>query len=123
MKRDEDGYAIPLAGTADSRILYMVITANPDAGAWEIPEPIEVNPRGHVLTWIGDMHQPSQTIELYHECLMAIRVRYQQWVDWYINYIWVEHDMALTFSREIYGWPANLWEATDLRFHGSRIFG
>ena len=31
--------------------------------------------------------------------------------------------MALTCSREIYGWPANLCEATDLRFHGSQIFG
>lgn len=133
MKRDEEGYTMPLsaptfsappfAATADSRILYMVFTAEPDAVAWEVPEPLTVDPRGHVLAWVGDMGQPSHTIDLYHEALTAIRVRYEQWSGWYINYIWVDHDMALTFAREIYGWPANLCESTDLRFHGSQIFG
>ena len=133
MKRDEEGYTMPLAAptfspppfaaTEDSSILYMIFTANPDAVAWEVPEPLEVDPRGHVLAWIGDMRQPSHTIDIYHECLTAIRVQYQQWSGWYISYIWVEHDMALTFSREIYGWPANLCEGTDLRFYGSQIFG
>jgi acetoacetate decarboxylase len=89
-------------------------------GRWE---PLEVDPSGHVLAWIGDMGQPSHTIDHYHEGLTAIRVRYQQWSGWYINYIWVDHDMALTFAREIYGWPANLCESTALRFHGSQIFG
>ena len=133
MKPDEEGYTMPLsaptftrppfAATAESRILYMIFRADPAAVAWEIPEPLEVDPRGHVLAWIGDMRQPSHTIDTYHEALTAIRVRYKEWSGWYINYIWVDHDMALTFAREIYGWPANLCESTDLRFHGSQILG
>lgn len=133
MKRDEEGYAMPLsaptfsappfAATSDSRILYLIFTADREALIHEIPEPLEVDQSCHVLAWIGDMSQPSHTIGTYHECLTAIRVKYQERTGWYINYIWVEHDMALTMSREIYGWPANLCDATDLRFHGSQIFG
>jgi acetoacetate decarboxylase len=133
MKREEEGYTMPLsaptftappfAATEESRILYMVFRGDADAVAWEVPEPLEVDPRSHVLAWIGDMRQPSHTIDTYHEALTAIRVNYKQWSGWYINYLWVAHDMALTFSREIYGWPANLCESTDLRFHGSQIFG
>jgi len=133
MKPDEEGYSMPLsaptfsappfAATAQSQILYMIFTADPDALAWEVPEPLEVDHRGHVLAWIGDMGQPSHTIDIYHEALTAIRVRYKQWHGWYINYIWVDHDMALTMARELYGWPANICESTDLRFHGSQIFG
>ena len=67
------------------------------------------------------MGQPTHRIDVYHEALTAIKVKYQQWSGWYINYIWVDHDMALTFEREIYGWPANLCESTALQFHGSQI--
>ena len=133
MKVDEEGYSMPLAAptytpppfaaSAHSRILYMIYTADPDALAFEVPAPLEVDPLGHVLAWVGDMGQPSHTIETYHEGLTAIRVRYKQWSGWYVNYIWVDHDMALTMAREIYGWPANLCESTNLRFHGSQIFG
>ncbi|MFT4561683.1 MAG: acetoacetate decarboxylase [Gammaproteobacteria bacterium] len=133
MKQQDEGYSMPLsaptftappfAATQNSRILYMIFTADPDALSFEVPEPLEVDPSGHVLAWIGDMGQPSHTIDLYHEALTAIRVCYGQWSGWYINYIWVDHDMALTMAREIYGWPANLCEPTTVRFHGSQIFG
>ena len=31
--------------------------------------------------------------------------------------------MALTFEREIYGWPANMCDTTPLTFHGSQAIG
>jgi hypothetical protein len=46
MKPEEEGYTMPLsaptftappfAATANSRILYMIFTADPDAVAWEV---------------------------------------------------------------------------------------
>ncbi len=69
------------------------------------------------------MCQPSHTLDLYRECLTAIKVRYGETIGWYVNFIWVAHDMALTFEREIYGWPANLCDDARLNFHGSQITG
>ena len=69
--------APPFATTEDRRILYMILTVNPDAVAWEVPDPLGVDSCGHVLNWIGDMRQPSHTINIYQECLTAIRVRYR----------------------------------------------
>jgi acetoacetate decarboxylase len=107
----------------DGKLLLMVFEAAKSAMEYEVPEPLEVAPEGLCLAWIGDMRQPTHTIHQYHECLTAIKTRYQRWVGWYINYIWVSHDMALTFSRELYGWPAQLCEDTSLRFVGSQVFG
>ena len=131
MKEHEEGYSMPLAAptfspppfyaTPDSRIILMVYKADPAAVAWEVPEPLEMAEDGTMLAWIGDMSQPSHSIDIYHEALTAIKVKYEKWSGWYINYIWVDHDMALTFERELYGWPANLCESTSLQFHGSQI--
>ncbi len=133
MKEHEEGYSMPLAAptytappfyaTPDSRILMLAYRADPAAVAWEVPEPLEPVEPNLMLAWIGDMGQPTHTVDLYHECLTGIKVRFKEWTGWYINYIWVDHDMALTFEREIYGWPANLCDNDPLRFHGSQIIG
>ena len=131
MKEHEEGYSMPSAAptfgpppfyaTPDSRIILMVYKADPEAMAWEVPEPLEMADDGTMLAWIGDMGQRNHSMDVYHEALTCIKVKYEKWSGWYCNYIWVDHDMALTFSREIYGWPANLCERTSLRFHGSQI--
>ncbi len=131
MKEHEEGYSMPLAAptftkppfyaTPDSKILMMAYRADPAAVAFEVPEPLEPVEPNLVLAWLGDMGQPTHSVELYHECLTGIMVRYKEWTGWYINYIWVDNDMALTFEREIYGWPANLCETTPLRFYGSQV--
>lgn len=133
MKEHEEGYSMPLAAPTytpppfeameEGKILLMVYRADKKAVAWEVPEPLKPVGDGTMLAWIGDMRQPSHSVGLYHECLTAIKVRYGDKVGWYINYIWVDHDMALTFEREIYGWPAHLCESTALRFHGSQVLG
>jgi acetoacetate decarboxylase len=76
-----------------------------------------------MLAWVGDMCQPSHTLDLYRECLTAIKVRYGDTIGWYVNFIWVAHDIALTFEREIYGWPAHICDDARLAFHGSQITG
>ena len=131
MKEHEEGYSMPLAAptfspppfyaTPDSRIILMVYKADPEAMAWEVPGPLEMAEDGTMLAWIGDMGQRNHSMDVYHEALTCIKVKYGKWSGWYCNYIWVDHDMALTFSREIYGWPANLCERTPLRFQGSQI--
>ena len=133
MKEHEEGYSMPLAAptytappfyaTPDSRILMMAYRADPAAVAFEVPEPLEPVEPNLMLAWIGDMGQPTHTIDLYHECLTGIKVRFKEWSGWYINYIWVDHDMALAFEREIYGWPANLCDNDPLLFHGSQVIG
>lgn len=133
MKEQEEGYSMPLSAplytpppfvaTERSRILLSVFKADPQAVAWEVPEPLEPFGDGTMLAWVGDMSQPTHTMDIYHECLTAIKVRYQDLVGWYVNYIWVAHDMALTFEREIYGWPAGLCEDGRLAFNGSQITG
>ena len=133
MKEHEEGYSMPLAAptytappfyaTPDSRILMMAYRADPAAVAFEVPAPLEPVEPNLMLAWIGDMGQPTHTIDLYHECLTGIKVRFKEWSGWYINYIWVDHDMALTFEREIYGWPANLCDNDPLLFHGSQVIG
>ena len=101
----------------------MVFEADKDAISFEVPEPLRPSKDGLCLAWIGDMRQPTHTIHLYHECLLAVKTTYKKWTGWYINYLWVSHDTALTFSRELYGWPAQLCEDTQLKFVGSQIFG
>ena len=133
MKEHEEGYSMPLAAptytrppfyaTPDSRIMMMAYRADPAAVAFEVPEPLEPVEPNLMLAWIGDMGQPTHSVELYHECLTGIQVRFKEWTGWYINYIWVDNDMALTFEREIYGWPANLCETTPLTFYGSQVIG
>ena len=133
MKEHEEGYSMPLAAptytrppfyaTSDSRIMMMAYRADPAAVAFEVPEPLEPVEPNLMLAWIGDMGQPTHSVELYHECLTGIQVRFKEWTGWYINYIWVDNDMALTFEREIYGWPANLCETTPLTFYGSQVIG
>ncbi|MBM3483889.1 MAG: hypothetical protein FJX66_11375 [Alphaproteobacteria bacterium] len=133
MKEHEEGYSMPLSAPTytappfeameEGKILLMVYRADKKAVAWEVPEPLKPYGDGTMLAWIGDMRQPSHSVGLYHECLTGIKVRYGDKVGWYINYIWVDHDMALTFEREIYGWPAHLCETTALRFHGSQVLG
>ena len=132
MKKSEEGYSMPLGAptfttppfeaTQEGKMLMSFYKADKEACKWELPEPLQLEDN-IVLAWIGDMRQPSHTIENYHECLTAIKVRYEKWVGWYINYIWVDHDMALTFEREIYGWPANLCENTPLNIVGSQVIG
>ena len=124
MKEHEEGYSMPLAAptfgpppfyaTPDSRIILMVYKADPEAMAWEVPEPLEMADDGTMLAWIGDMGQRNHSMDVYHEALTCIKVKYEKWSGWYCNYIWVDHDMALTFSREIYGWPANLCDRTSV---------
>ena len=133
MREHEEGYSMPLAAptftkppfyaTPDSKILMMAYRADPAAVAFEVPEPLEPVEPNLVLAWLGDMGQPTHSVELYHECLTGIMVRYKEWTGWYINYIWVDNDMALTFEREIYGWPANMCDTTPLTFHGSQAIG
>jgi acetoacetate decarboxylase len=133
MKEHEEGYSMPLAAptytkppffaTPESRILMMAYRADPAAVAFEVPEPLEPVEPNLMLAWLGDMGQPTHTMDLYHECLTAIKVRFKEWTGWYINYIWVDHDMGLIFEREIYGWPANLCDPDPLLFHGSQIIG
>ena len=133
MKEKEEGYSMPLsaptftrppfASTERSQILLVVYKADPEAVAWEVPEPLEPIGDGTMLAWIGDMCQPSHTIDLYHECLTAIKIRYKKMEGWYVNFIWVAHDMALAFEREIYGWPAHICDDGRLGFHGSQIMG
>jgi len=133
MKEHEEGYAMPLSAptftpppfesTERSQILLVLYRGDPDAVAWEVPEPLEPFGDGTMLAWVGDMCQPSHTLDLYRECLTAIKVRYGDTIGWYVNFIWVAHDMALLFEREIYGWPANMCDDAKLAFHGSQITG
>ncbi len=112
----------PFQAMPDGRLLLVIFEADQKALAYEVPEPLRPSEDNLCLAWIGDMRQPTHTVNLYHECLTAIKTKYKRWVGWYINYVWVSHDMALTFSRELYGWPAQLCEDTPLRFVGSQIF-
>lgn len=133
MKENEEGFSMPLAAPAftqppfqamaDGKLLLMIFEANRNDIAYEVPEPLRPSDDNLCLAWIGDMRQPTHTIDVYHECLTAIKTKYKRWTGWYINYLWVSHDIALTFSRELYGWPAQLCEDTPLRFVGSQIFG
>jgi acetoacetate decarboxylase len=113
----------PFQAMLDGKLLLMVFEADKKAIGREVPEPLGASEDNLCLAWIGDMRQPTHTINLYHECLTAIKTKYKRWTGWYINYLWVSHDMALTFSRELYGWPAQLCEDTQLRFVGSQVFG
>ncbi|MFP6777879.1 MAG: acetoacetate decarboxylase family protein, partial [Alphaproteobacteria bacterium] len=107
MKEHEEGYAMPLSAptftpppfesTERSQILLVLYRGDPDAVAWEVPEPLEPFGDGTMLAWVGDMCQPSHTLDLYRECLTAIKVRYGDTIGWYVNFIWVAHDMALLF--------------------------
>jgi len=133
MKEHEEGYAMPLSAptytpppfesTERSQILLVLYKGDPKAVAWEVPEPLEPFGDGTMLAWVGDMCQPSHTLDLYRECLTAIKVRYGELVGWYVNFIWVAHDIAMLFEREIYGWPANLCDDARLAFNGSQITG
>ncbi len=133
MKEHEEGYSMPLTApsytappfeaTDRSRLLLVIYRADPDAVAWEVPEPLEPWGDGTMLAWVGDMSQPSHTLDIYRECLTAIKVRYGDRFGWYVNHIWVAHDMALTFEREIYGWPAQHCDDARLSYNGSQIFG
>jgi acetoacetate decarboxylase len=133
MKEQEEGFSMPLGAPAfgappfkampEGRVVFVFFEADRGAIEFEVPAPLEPTGDNLCLAWIGDMRQPTHTMDLYHECLTAIKTRYEGYVGWYINYIWVSHDMALTFSRELYGWPASLCEDTPLRFVGSQIFG
>ena len=133
MKENEEGYAMPLSAptytrppfesTERSQIILVLYRGDKDAVAWEVPEPLEPYGDGTMLAWVGDMCQPSHTLDLYRESLTAIKVKYKGMVGWYINFIWVAHDIALLFEREIYGWPANLCDDARLAFNGSQIMG
>lgn len=133
MKEEEEGYCMPLTAPSytpppfwarpEGKILMVFFQADEEAMGYETPEPLELTDEKLALAWIGDMVQPTHTMGLYHECLTALKVKYGKMLGWYINYIWVSHDMALLFEREIYGWPAQLCENIPLRFEGSQIFG
>ncbi|MBR46065.1 MAG: hypothetical protein CMM31_06240, partial [Rhodospirillaceae bacterium] len=93
MKEHEEGYAMPLSApsytpppfesTERSQILLVLYKGDVDAVAWEVPEPLEPFGDGTMLAWVGDMCQPSHTLDLYRECLTAIKVRYGDVVGWY----------------------------------------
>ena len=109
MKENEEGYAMPLSAptytrppfesTERSQIILVLYRGDKDAVAWEVPEPLEPYGDGTMLAWVGDMCQPSHTLDLYRESLTAIKVKYKGMVGWYINFIWVAHDIALLFER------------------------
>jgi len=133
MKEHEEGFSMPLGaplyqeppfwGMPKGALMLMAYKADPEAVAWEVPEPLEVDEPGLMFAWFSDLSQPTHTIDLYHECVLGIKIRFEDYRGWYIPYIWVDHDMALTFSRELYGWPAALCDPTPLRTRGSQIFG
>ncbi len=133
MKPHEEGYSMPLGaplyaeppfgGGDDGAVILMAYRADPEAVAWEVPEPLEPDGSGLMFGWAGDLCQPPHTMGLYHECVLGIKVRYEDYSGWYVPYIFVDHDMALTFEREIYGWPAALCDPTPLATVGSQVIG
>lgn len=133
MQQHEEGYSMPLGGPLYAEppfgggnrggLILMTYRADPEAVAWEVPEPLEPDGSGLMFAWASDLCQPPHTVDLYHECVLGIKVRYEDTDGWYIPYIFVDHDMAMAFEREIYGWPAALCDNTPLEFHGSQIIG
>jgi len=133
MREEEEGYCMPLTAPSytpppfwakpKGKLLMVFFQADRKAMKYEIPEPLKLTNENLALAWIGDMCQPTHTMDIYHECLIALKVKYRKMLGWYLPYIWVSHDTALMFEREIYGWPAHLCENTLMRFEGSQIFG
>ena len=133
MKPHEEGYSMPLGaplyapppfgGGDRGGLILMTYRADPDEVAWEVPEPLEPAGDGLMFAWASDLCQPPHTMDLYHECVLGIKIRYRDIEGWYVPYIFVDHDMAMTFEREIYGWPAAICDSTPLEFHGSQIIG
>jgi len=131
VKEKQEGFSMPLSAPAytgppywarpDSKLLLVFFYADRKALEYEVPEPLDLAEDPTCFAWMGDLSQPPHTFDFYHECLTAVRVKFQDITGWYINYIWTSNDQAMLFAREVYGWPAQLCEDNRLMYNGSQI--
>jgi len=133
MKKDEEGFSMPLSAPAyapppywarpEGKLLLVFFYPDRRALEYEVPEPLTVARDAMCLAWLSDLSQPPHTFGFYHEALTAIRVQYKDTTGWYINYLWTSNDQAMLFARELYGWPAQLCDDERLRYNGSQVLG